>query len=130
MPDGTSGRALDQILTSARRNNAAAAVTGALLHNHGFFAQVLEGPWEAVQTVFERILLDPRHREVVVLEALETDHRVFADWAMAYTEPRNTGAAGQILSSALANPADRAGSDVLALLDRVVRREAEDRVTA
>ena len=48
---------LRRILTSSRARNKAAGVTGALLYNSGNFAQVLEGPLDAVESTFERIEL-------------------------------------------------------------------------
>ena len=37
-------REITQILEKSRTNNSANGITGALLFNSGFFAQVLEGP--------------------------------------------------------------------------------------
>ena len=68
---GTSGeleRHIEQILETSRRNNEAVGVTGALMFNNGCFAQILEGPREAVEKTFERIQRDPRHSDVVLLD--------------------------------------------------------------
>lgn len=45
---------LDSILSSARRKNSVVGVTGALLYNAGCFAQVLEGPQDAVEASLRR----------------------------------------------------------------------------
>ena len=76
---------IHNILHSARANNAALAVTGALLYNAGNFAQVLEGPLEAVGKIFEKIQRDLRHSEVIVIESGLTGERQFADWSMAFS---------------------------------------------
>ena len=73
-----------QILAVSRRNNARAAVTGALLFNHDCFAQTVEGAMHDVQATFERIQCDPRHRQTVVLQAGPARDRAFGDWSMAY----------------------------------------------
>lgn len=75
---------IDSILASARRNNAAAGLTGALMFNNSYFAQVLEGPHAAIQATFERIQCDGRHREVKVLAFYRCSERGFAHWSMAH----------------------------------------------
>lgn len=75
---------VQKILESSRRNNVRDGVTGALLFNGEWFAQVLEGPLARVEMTFERIQCDPRHADVTVLESGPTDARIFADWSMAY----------------------------------------------
>jgi hypothetical protein len=81
-------REIPQILEVSRRNNAARGVTGALLFSTDAFVQVLEGPQEGVERIFERIQCDPRHAGVVVLEAGPAPARDFAGWSMAYAGRR------------------------------------------
>jgi hypothetical protein len=76
------GRAVDDILVSAVKNNTAAQVTGLLLVHDGWFVQALEGPEDAVRGIYSRIYGDPRHREVTVLAAEKPSDRVFGQWAM------------------------------------------------
>jgi diguanylate cyclase (GGDEF)-like protein len=76
--------AVDQILAASQRNNALVGVTGALMFTNDQFAQVLEGPRLAVETVFERIQLDDRHGDVQLLSFGLADARVFPNWAMAF----------------------------------------------
>lgn len=118
-----AGRDLDQILAAARRNNAQVGVTGALLYSKGFFAQILEGPFEAVQQVFERIQIDHRHTDVVILTAENVTDRTFADWDMAYAEPHDPVEVNATLARALATSNTVSGASVLRLLDCVVRRQ-------
>jgi hypothetical protein len=75
---------IEQILVSARRNNAANGVTGALLFSDGCFAQVLEGPRDEVEAIFETIQCDPRHRDVTILHLHAVEHRSFGAWSMAF----------------------------------------------
>ena len=72
-----------QILKKSRVNNQALNVTGALLYSSNLFAQVLEGPRKAIETIFERIQRDDRHSDVVVLESSPSVQRDFPDWSMA-----------------------------------------------
>jgi hypothetical protein len=74
---------LEEILAAARRNNARCGVTGALLYSDRRFAQVLEGPPEAVEELFETIQMDTRHDHITVLQVSTPAGRVFGDWSMA-----------------------------------------------
>ena len=75
---------LAHILRGARAKNAALDVTGALMLYDSWFAQVLEGPEQAVLALFERIKADHRHNGVEVLEQGLTPARAFQRWAMAH----------------------------------------------
>ncbi|MGB3242980.1 MAG: BLUF domain-containing protein [Sulfitobacter sp.] len=80
-PGGKDG--LADILRVARSKNARLAVTGALMLYDDWFAQVLEGPKDAVETLFARIRTDPRHESVRLDQAQDAPKRLFAKWAMA-----------------------------------------------
>ncbi len=84
-PDDPRLRAdLKEILETAKHNNMANGVTGALLFNQNYFAQVLEGDRKAVTETFCRIIKDPRHSDHVILEARPIKRRRFADWSMCF----------------------------------------------
>ncbi len=96
IPDVAAARQaeIERILSTARAANARAGITGALLFNRAGFAQVLEGPLPAVGATFERILRDPRHGDVVVLESVPATERAFPGWSMAFVgEAAGTNAA-------------------------------------
>ena len=114
-----------QILSAARANNSRQCITGALLFNSGFFAQVLEGPRSSIERVFERIQQDPRHGEVTVLESGAADGRSFPEWSMAHVRLPSDGEATGVaatLQEALVHP-DGAGEEVLELLRSLVIQE-------
>jgi len=83
MPDGEAG--LAEILHDSRINNRKLGVTGALMlyEEKGRFAQVLEGPEDIVQGLFDKIKGDPRHDSVALREAEAAPGRLFSQWAMA-----------------------------------------------
>ena len=114
-----------QILSSARANNGLRQVTGALLFNAGYFAQVLEGPRPAIEGIFERIQRDPRHGNVTVLESGSAEQRDFPNWAMAHVQPPTDEQSAGIRSSlrlALLRPSEN-GTEVLDLLRSLVIQE-------
>ncbi|MGE5117002.1 MAG: BLUF domain-containing protein, partial [Betaproteobacteria bacterium] len=48
----------------------------------GTFLQVLEGGRDAINRLYNRIVVDPRHRDVVLLSYAEITERRFAGWSM------------------------------------------------
>jgi len=76
-------RRVADILAVAQGHNAEVGLTGALVHSHRWFAQVLEGEREQVDRLFERIRRDPRHRNVQLLSMHAIRHRSFRSWSMA-----------------------------------------------
>ena len=83
-----SGEALTEaiasILRASRINNPKVDITGALMFNAGCFAQILEGPRDAVEDRFERIQQDERHGEVSLLAFDPAPVRVFGNWSMGF----------------------------------------------
>lgn len=74
---------VDDILAVSVANNCNVGVTGGLLYDHEWFAQVLEGERDAVIRRLERISEDKRHTEIAVLDASNADTRRFSQWWMA-----------------------------------------------
>jgi hypothetical protein len=72
------------ILKVSRENNSSRDVTGLLLYKGGNFMQVLEGPDEVVEAVFETIKADSRHKDVIVLSREQISNRQFPAWEMAF----------------------------------------------
>jgi hypothetical protein len=76
---------LSELLQKARARNDAAHVTGMLVHSDGDFLQVLEGEPEDVIGVYDRISVDPRHRDVSLLQrGLGFGDRLFPNWTMGF----------------------------------------------
>jgi hypothetical protein len=79
---------LGAILRESQRNNAAAGITGVLLHADGNFMQALEGEAEAVDVVMGKIRRDRRHHNLIELVGIKIPQRQFPRWSMA---PRRLG---------------------------------------
>ena len=73
---------LKNILTASQRNNQRVGVTGALCLSSNIFLQQLEGDRIAVNALYHRILLDPRHRDPAILDFSEITSRKFTQWSM------------------------------------------------
>jgi len=83
IPEEQRKAELGQLFSAARSNNKQQHITGALLIQGDWFAQVLEGDEVAVSALFADIEIDPRHEDVSVIESGPAGPRVFARWAMA-----------------------------------------------
>ncbi|MGZ4969892.1 MAG: phosphate-starvation-inducible PsiE family protein [Methylobacter sp.] len=72
------------LLKTCRINNGMNNITGILLYSHGTFFQVLEGDETAVDTTFDIIKKDERHKDVTVIEKLPITERLFPYWSMGF----------------------------------------------
>jgi hypothetical protein len=73
---------IDSILQQSRRHNPELGITGVLCHSGDVFMQVLEGSRDAVNKLYNDIVRDARHRDVVLLHYEEISQRRFAGWTM------------------------------------------------
>lgn len=70
------------IVAASRGRNAAAGVTGVLLHSDATFTQVLEGTLPALEAVYDRITADLRHTSFELLQFGPIGERDFTGWGM------------------------------------------------
>ena len=105
---------VEDILTKSRAKNPAAGITGNLIYHADLFLQLLEGPHSAVHELYEKILVDNRHADIVKLRDASFNHRLFSSWAM-----KNEGHQSWMLSR---NEITRMSSEeALQLFDRLAR---------
>ena len=105
---------LEDILTKSRANNPAIGVTGNLIYHSDLFLQLLEGPHVAVKKLYETILADNRHTDIVKLRDETFNRRLFASWAM-----KNDGHQSWMLSRS--EIARISSEEALELFDRLAR---------
>lgn len=101
---------LGGLLEKARAHNASVGVSGVLLYHAGAFLQVLEGPPDAVATLYAKIERDKRHDRVIILQRRLVSERSFGEWSMglmktdsralAATQGLNDFLAGGVMSLA------------------------------
>ena len=73
---------IEAILAQSRAHNPALGITGILCQSGDIFMQVLEGGRAAVNELYNQIVRDPRHRDVVILHYAEVAERRFGGWTM------------------------------------------------
>lgn len=75
------------ILSTARRNNPAAGLSGVLLLADNAFLQLLQGPPDTMERLLRTLHRDPRHRQITLLmDRLEAPGTtpLFEDWKMGF----------------------------------------------
>jgi Sensors of blue-light using FAD len=70
------------ITSASERNNEAKGLTGVLLASRTHFMQVIEGNFEDLNAVFQRICRDDRHTELCIVGYGVIDARLFGGWGM------------------------------------------------
>jgi hypothetical protein len=85
-PDGMSPEGLFDLLRQARAYNQDHRLTGLLLYAAATkeFVQVLEGPRDEVERIYQKIAQDKRHKHAFVLHEAMATGRMFPDWRMGF----------------------------------------------
>jgi hypothetical protein len=114
---------LDLILSASQRNNRRDDITGLLTFSGEVFVQFLEGPQEAISRLMDRLQLDQRHKNIIILSEGSDHERIFPDWDMELVSREE---AYQVLRDALseANSYDKVIglSSLLSKLDPKMQR--------
>ena len=95
-------------------NNLEDGVTGNLICHSDLFLQMLEGTSEAVHRLYEKILADDRHTDIVKLRDEKSELRLFPSWAM-----RNDSHQSWMLSRS--EIAKMSAEEALTLFERLAR---------
>lgn len=81
-------RQLHDICARSGDRNARVGISGIATVHRGKFAQVLEGPEDAVRAVLRRIMGDPRHHSLTVLADGPLVARRYGGLPMTYRDPK------------------------------------------
>jgi hypothetical protein len=80
--NGPMEERIDELLAASIANNRRDDITGALVWDSKWFAQILEGREGVVSRAFERILRDPRHADVSLVCMQPIKERALPDCPM------------------------------------------------
>ena len=78
VPEG----AIEAMIVAARYKNHGLGITGCVIFTGQLFVQMLEGPADHVNTLFDRIRRDDRHTECRRVHIAAIHARSFASWSM------------------------------------------------
>lgn len=73
-----SDDAIRHLLNQSRTNNLQSDITSMLLYRDGFFMQAIEGEGDKVDYLFDKIAMDDRHEDIVVVYKKPIKHRSMA----------------------------------------------------
>ena len=127
-----SSAALSAILEQARVNNLPRGITGTLCFNSDLFLQSIEGSRPIINRLYNKLLVDPRHTSVQLLELVEINERQWADWSMGYAVPSADNRAVFLKYSAMAQfqPYTMRARAVLKLLEDLQLRALAEQKAA
>lgn len=73
-----------RILLKSRINNEKNGLVGVLYFGDNNFFQCLEGEESAVETLYAKLMLDPRHKDLKIIVKKTIDALSFTNWSMKY----------------------------------------------
>ncbi|WP_201555637.1 BLUF domain-containing protein [Psychrobacter sp. 72-O-c] len=76
-----------RILAQAQENNEHNGITGALVFNHNYFLQSIEGARPIINELLRKLTKDDRHFALQVIECCEVEQRRWNKWTMKYLIP-------------------------------------------
>jgi hypothetical protein len=118
--------AIDSIMQQSREHNPAHGITGVLCYGGDVYMQVLEGGRTAVNALYNRIVSDSRHRQVILLHYEEVGERRFASWTMGQVNLAkvNPSTLLKYLEKPELDPFAVSGKASLALLEELIATAA------
>ena len=119
---------IDEILAESRAENPVHGITGVLCvcQSGDVFLQVLEGGREAVNNLYNNLLRDRRHRDVMLLDYAEIVERRFAGWRMGAVDLAkvNVSTVLKYSEKPQLDPFATSGKVALALLEELISTAA------
>lgn len=73
---------IEKILASCKKNNPALNITGVLLYSNTKFIQLVEGDAKVITTLYDKIKLDARHGNPMMLSYGPIKEKSFPSWHM------------------------------------------------
>jgi len=69
-----------ELIDSIKKNNSNNNITGLLILKNRYFFQILEGDSEQIDSLFNKIKVDPRHKTIITLLDTTIEGRIFNDY--------------------------------------------------
>ena len=113
---------IESILSQSRKHNPELGITGILCQGGDFYLQVLEGGRDEVNRMYNEIVQDERHRDVILLHFEEVTERRFARWTMGQVNLAtvNPSLLLKYCEKPVLNPYAMSGRAALALLEELI----------
>lgn len=117
-----------RILAQAQQNNARNGITGALLFNHNYFLQSIEGARPLINDLLRKLIKDDRHFSLQVIECREVEQRRWDKWSMKYLTPtdQNKGHSLKFSAGNDFNPYLMSTPQIMMLVDTLSKQQEQD----
>lgn len=119
-----------RILAQAQENNERNGITGALVFNHNYFLQSIEGARPVINDLLRKLVKDTRHFSLQIIECCEVDERRWDKWSMKYLTPTDQNRQHSLKYSTGVdfNPYLMSTSQIMKLIDTLsIAQEQEQR---
>jgi len=87
--NGLTDELLMELANKSNQANLDKGLSGLLLHNSTHFLQILEGPKEHIENLYQKIRKDPRHSEVVLIALEPIPLRLHSELGMKFINANN-----------------------------------------
>ena len=117
-----------RILAQAQQNNARNGITGALIFNHNYFLQSIEGARPLINDLLRKLIKDDRHFSLQVIECREVEQRRWDKWSMKYLTPTSQNKEHSLKFSAGTdfNPYLMSTPQIMMLIDTLSKQQEQD----
>lgn len=121
-----------RILTQAQKNNERNGITGALVFNHNYFLQSIEGARPVINELLRKLVKDDRHHALQVIECREVELRHWSKWSMKYLIPsdENKGLALKFSTGTQFNPYLMNTNQIMMLIETLSDLQEQEAVSA
>ncbi|KRG32690.1 hypothetical protein AK822_11285 [Psychrobacter sp. P11F6] len=121
-----------RILTQAQQNNERNGITGALVFNHNYFLQSIEGARPVINELLRKLVKDDRHHALQVIECREVELRHWSKWSMKYLIPsdENKGLALKFSTGTQFNPYLMNTNQIMMLIETLSDLQEQEAVSA
>ena len=117
-----------RILEQAQQNNERNGITGALVFNHNYFLQSIEGARPIINGLLRKLVQDERHHSLQVIECREVEQRHWNKWSMKYLIPsdENKGLALKFSTGNEFNPYLMSTNQIMMLIDTLSELQEQE----
>ena len=121
-----------RILTQAQQNNERNGITGALVFNHNYFLQSIEGARPVINELLRKLVEDDRHYALQVIECREVEQRHWSKWSMKYLIPsdENKDLALKFSTGSQFNPYLMNTNQIMMLIDTLSELQEQEEIDA
>ena len=121
-----------RILAQAQQNNERNGITGALVFNHNYFLQSIEGARPVINELLRKLVKDERHAVLQIIECREVEQRRWNKWSMKYLIPsdENKGLALKFSTGTQFNPYLMSTNQIMMLIDTLSELQEQEEIDA